>query len=180
MLSVATYLNSLNCSTQLETVKNLIDSAQAKTTFWGSRVVEVNGFTGSVYLEDIADKVLKASEERVDADDLTLKERIMGIGVVRKLVGFYQVTDAEIQDSNFLTRFLNWIREFSFVPYTTRFYIEEIAEKYFRGFSEVKFLQQFGSWFGAIDEHPAYSGSFGPPQRIVAGEKQIRALLNHV
>jgi len=143
MFSLETHLNSLIFSSQLTTVKNLVDTAQVKTTFWGSRVVEVNGFTGSIYLDDLARKILRTGNQRSDADDLLPAERIAGVETVRKLEGFYRISDAQIKNSNFFTKFLNWIREFSFTPYTTRFYFEETAEGNFRAYSEAKFLQQF-------------------------------------
>ena len=177
MPSLETYLNSPNFSNQLTTVNNLLDTAQVKTTFWGSRVVEVNGFTGSVYLEDIARKILRTGSERSEADNLLPAERIAGLEIVRKLVGFYRISDKQIQNSNFLTKFINWVREFSFSPYTTRFHIEETAEYSFRGYSEANFLQQFGGAFDRMHNHPASGGSFGPPLRIVAREDRIRALL---
>lgn len=177
MPSLDTHLSSLNFSNQLATVKNLLDTAQVKTTFWGSRVVEVNGFSGSVYLDDVARKILTAGYQRSDADDLLPAERIAGVEIVRKLKDFYRVSDTQIQNSNFFTKFLNFIREFSFIPYTTRFYIEETAEGNFRAYSEVKFLQQFGGAFNEIHDHPASDGCFGPPLRIMAREAQIRALL---
>lgn len=177
MPSLETYLNSLSFSIHLESIKNLIDIASTKTTFWGSRVVKVNGFTGSVYLDDIANKIVRAGNQRSDADDLTPEERIAGVEVVRKLENFYRVTDIQIQNSNFFTKFLNWIREFSFMPYPTRFFIEETAENNFRAYSEAKFLQQFGGAFGEMHSHPACDGLFGPPLRIVAREDRIRPLL---
>lgn len=177
MPSLETHLNSLSFSSQLIVVKNLVDAAQVKTTFWGSRVVEVNGFTGSAYLEDIARKILRAGSQRSGADDLLPAERIAGVEIVRKLEGFYRISDTQIQNSNFFTKFLNWIREFSLIPYTTRFYIEETAEGNFRAYSEAKFLQQFGGAFDEMRDHPASDGSFGPPLRILAREDRIRAAL---
>jgi hypothetical protein len=96
---------------------------------------------------------------------------------VRKLESFYRISDTQIQNSNCFTKFLNWIREFSFIPYTTRFYIEETAERRFRGYSEVKFLQQFGGALNEWGDHPESDGSSGPPLRICARETRIRALL---
>ena len=174
--SLKAHISSLDFSTQLSVVKNLIDTAQAKTTFWGSRVIEVNGFTGSVYLADVARKILKAGSQRSDADDLTPAERVAGIDTVRKLEKFYQITDLQIKTSNFFTKFLNRIREFSFTPYTTRFFIKERAEENFRAYSRSKFLQQFGGVFDEEDHHPACDGAFGPPLRILAMENKIRAL----
>ena len=177
MPSLQVHLNSLDFSSQLATVKDLIDVAQPKTTFWGSRVVEVNGFTGSVYLDDIARKILRTSGLRSDADDLLPAERIAGVEIVKKLEGCYRITDTQIQNSNFFTRFLNWIREFSLFPYTTRFHIKETAGGNFRAYSETKFLQQFGGAFNTWGGHPASDGFFGPPPRILAREDRIRTLL---
>ena len=175
-----THLNSLNFSNQLAAVKNLVDTAQVMTTFWGNRVVEINGFTGSVYLDDIARKILTASYQRSDADDLSPPERIAGVEIVRKLRDFYRISDTQIQNSNFFTRLLNFIQEFSLTPYTTRFYLDEEigpGERNFRAYSEAKFLQQFGGAFTSMRDHPASDGFFGPPLRIVAREDRIRSLL---
>lgn len=177
MLSLNTHLSSLNFSNQLVDVKNLVDTAEVKTTFWGNRVLEVSGFTGSVYLDDIARKIITAGNQRSDADNLLPAERIAGVEIVRKLEHFYRISDTQIKNSNFFTRFLNWILEFTFIPYTTRFHIEETAEDRFRGYSETKFLQQFGGAFSSRLDHPASNGSFGPPLRILAREDRIRALL---
>jgi hypothetical protein len=186
MPPLETHLNSLNFSTNLEVVKNLIDKAEAKTTFWGSRVIKVAGYTGSIYLDDLAKKIIDAGRQRCEADDLQPAERVAGIDIVKKLRNFYEVTDTQIRNSNFFTRFLNWLREFSFDPYTIRFYIEKIggtAEDNFRGYSDAKFLQQFGGAFDAQHEHPASDGWFavtGLPSRTLAREESIRALLNRV
>lgn len=60
-----THLNSLDFSNQLNVVRNLIEAAQGKTTFWGGRIVEMNGFTGSVYLDDIAYKNTKGERATI-------------------------------------------------------------------------------------------------------------------
>lgn len=176
MLSLECHLNSLNFSTQLKDVENLINASCTKTTFWGSRIIKINGFTGSVYLDDIARKILKAGRERSDADDLTITERMSGMEIVKKLQKFYCDTDIKIQNSNLFTKFLNWIREFSCIPYTTRFYLEETADSNFRAYSQAKFLEQFGGTADGITNHSAFAGSFGPPLRIMAKEDRIRAL----
>ena len=118
---------------------------------------------------------LRVSDQRCELDDLTLRERVAGIEIVRKLENFYRVTDTEIQKSNFLTRFLNWIREFSFVPYTTRFYLEDGADDKFRAYSQDRFLKQFGGNFDEMYGHPSSDGWFGPSLRILAKEDEIRA-----
>ena len=180
MQSIETHLNSLDFSTQLSAVKKIMETAEVKTTFWGSRVVVVKGFSGSVYLDDIAHKIICAGNKRSDADNLLPAERIAGINIVRKLKNLYSISDVQIKNSNFFTKFLNWIREYSIHPYTTRFYLEVSAEQRFRAYSEAKFLHQFGGAFDSFHHHPASNGSFGPPLRIVAKKKMIDSLLpNH-
>ncbi|MBI5346927.1 MAG: hypothetical protein HZB76_07290 [Chlamydiae bacterium] len=192
MNTLKAHLKSLNFATQLGAVNDLLNcysgvntnnTSQIKTkiSFLGTRLVEVNGYKGPVSLDFLAKRILGASNQRCKADDLTPAERIAGVEIVRKLKNLYKITDPQINYSNFLTRFLNWIREFSFIPYTTRFYLSECAEGYFRGFGETKFIQQFGKGpNGKMDQHPASDGAFGPPYRIMAKEDRIRALLVRV
>ena len=181
MVTVERHMGSLNFSTQLSDVKNLLDKAQAETTFWGSRVIKVQGFTGSVYLDDVAKKILEAGRTRCRADDLTPEERVAGIEIVGKLQNFYQMTDKQIQNSCFLTRFFCWIREFTFDSYA-RFHIEDPlydGTGDFRAYSEEKFLAEFGGSYTDLRRHPASNGSFQNSSffRIVAREDRIRELL---
>jgi len=172
MLSLNDHINSLNFSTQLEEVKNLINSAQPKTTFWANRLIEVTGFTGSVYLDDFARKVNLSSNQRVEADDLTTAERIAGIEIVKKINNLYQQTDTLIQNSNFFTRFINWISES--LPYTPRFFISD-TEMHFRGYSKTKFVQAFGGTISDMRRHPQSAGWFetSSGKRIIAKEKAL-------
>lgn len=185
MPALETHFNSLNFCTQLVEIKNLIESAHAKITFWGGRVIEVNGFTGSVSLDSIAEKILKAGHQRCQADNLTTPERIAGIDIVKKLNTFYQGTDNQVKNANLITKIINWIREFRFVPYyTTRFNFDENAKNYFRAYSEIKFLQEFGGAIGFNHfherSHPAADNWFmGPAHQPMplARENLIRSLL---
>lgn len=127
MISLEAHLNTLDFTTQLETVRDLlidrhatgVDKARASVTFWGSRVVTVDGFSGSVYLNDIARKLLRARgsfNEQTAPEIEAAHDVILG-----KLLTFYQLTDTDISNSNWFTRLLVWIREFSFCnPYTPR------------------------------------------------------------
>ncbi len=174
MTSLEASLGALNFSTQLEEVNKLLDGAQTDIIFWGTRVVKVNGYSGSVSLENLARKTLNVGQLRCEADDLTPSERIAGVEIVRKLQKFYKLTDTQKQNVNFITRFFIWIREFAFTPYTTRFYIDGGPDE-FRAYSKEKFIQQFGDKFNNLDEHPSSDGGFGPPLRIYAKEECIRA-----
>jgi hypothetical protein len=59
MTTLRAQIDSLKFSDQLATVKTLLDSAQVKKTFWGARVVTVKGYSSSVYLEDLAYKIVR-------------------------------------------------------------------------------------------------------------------------
>ncbi len=175
MLSLKVHLDSLDFSRQLLEVKHLVNAADTKTTFWGSRVVEIKGFTGSVYLEDIAEKIVSAGRKRSDDDNLSPAERIDGIEIVAKLNGFYLVTDKEIRNSNFLTRLLNWLREFSFIPFnTTRYHIENTAANNFCAFSPSKYEAAFHKPLSELDSGDQ---TLDCHVRINASEADIRKLL---
>lgn len=172
------HLNSLNFATQLDVVKDLIDKAQVKMTFSGRRVVETKDFSGSVHLDLLAIRVEQAGRKRCEADDLSTKERILGIEIVKKLQSFYCISDEQFWNSNFLTKFLYRLHGYEGNIFSIRYYIEDSTEYHFRGYSESKFLQQFGGAFDELERHPASNGSFGPPGRIVAKEESIRALMH--
>lgn len=189
MPSLESHVNSLNFSTQLDVVKNLIDSAHATTTCWGSRLVEVDGFTGSVYLDDIARKVLIASHQRCDADDLTTAERISGVETVKKLQKFYRDTDIEIQSANPITKLFNFIIEFSTAAYKyigasntldPKHLREGIADRNFRTYSTDKFFQQFRT--RDYCNHSGVEGGdcFPHPQKLYIKEDHIQSLLVRV
>lgn len=189
MVSLRTHLNNLDFARQLVLVEQLLNQpepmeqkrephVQAKVTFWGSRVVKVKGYTGTVSIDFLAKKIYQAGRKRCNADNMTIEERLAGLETTKKIKNFYKITDDEKKNSNFFTRFLVWIREFTFNPYTTRFYLEDDAELQFRGFNREKFIQHFGNFFDDRDNHPAADGFFGPPQRILARENILRQYAN--
>ena len=181
--SLEAHFRTLDFSTQLEEVRNLLNrEPRTKITFWGTRVIQIDGFSGSVSLADLCSKILKISRQRSEADDLTSVERIAGVEIVNKLITFYERTDSQRKTCNVFTRFLIWIREYSLFPYTPRFYLEEDAANRFLGYSQEKFLQTFGGTFSRgtgrflEDEHPDASGGY-INDKIVAKEESVRRLL---
>lgn len=121
MISLEVHLNSLLYSLQVDAVRDMLAAAEAKITFWGSRVVEVNGFTGSVVLQEIAKKISGLSCIR----PLTPDERDEGYTILGQLNNFYRITDKQIQNANFFTKLIFLIREFTLTPYTIRFSVEQ-------------------------------------------------------
>ena len=133
MSSFQSRLNSLDFNSQLKAVSELLDQAQIETTFWGGRIVTDKRFTGSVGLDELANRVVKAGDYCIDAlGNISLEQRVAGLDVVDKLKRLYLLSDKEIQNSSLLTRLLNWIREFSFISYTTRYKIENLTKDCFR------------------------------------------------
>jgi len=189
-MSLIAHLDSL-FPHQITDIKNLIDRAKVETAFLGSRVVTVDGFTGSVDIDDIATRILEVSKVRFKAADstpLSTEERIAGVDIVKKLNEFYIISDNDIKNCNFFTRLLNWILEFSTTPTsqyyppgffcTARFTLAFNAENNFLAYSEARFLEQFGGAFN-YGTHPDAEDTLLPgfPMKILAKEDSVRNLL---
>jgi len=117
-------LNDPNFSYRLDEVRNVLDKTQASVTFWGTRVVRVNGDNTSVILDRLAKKVVETSIQRSFSHDLILSDRIAGLDITNTLQGFYKMTDQEKDRACFLTKLFVYFRELSFAVVTTRKYIE--------------------------------------------------------
>lgn len=179
-MNLSEYINCLNTSNKLVDLNLLLEKAECRITFWGGRVVTVKGYVGSIELDRLVCSVLDKSRERSESDDLSTKERLVGIGISTKLNNFYHITDTLIRKANWFTRLLNYLREFTFIPYTSRFYAEEgVIEDHFRGYSEQRFIREFGGRkTGYFGEYEHSDGGFGPPFRVKVLESAIRAKIN--
>lgn len=179
-MNICDYLETIDFSTQLSTINDLLESAQPDVTFWGERVVTVATYEGSFSLKTLASKISQAALKRCFSDDLTTEERVAGIDLTNKLKAFYQVTDTKIAQTNRFQRFLNWAREFTLSPYTPRFHIEEgSVEGNFRSYSEFRFSQKFGE-VKSDDPSKQYENSDGSSWLLLltAEESSIRAKLS--
>ncbi len=145
-MEISKHIDSYTISNNLLTVNNLLKKAEATVSFFGERVITVNGYEGSFSLDELASRVALASEKCLESNDLTTEERVAGIDILYKIRNFYQVTDTKISETNCFTKLLNWIREFTFYPYTPRHYTKEhgLTEQYFRAYSEDNFVKTFG------------------------------------
>lgn len=190
-MKIDKYIDTLNFADKLSELNNLLINAQGDVSFWGARVITVSGYEGSLSLDKIARKVLQAGGKRSDSDDLTTEERIAGIEITEKLRNYYKITDNKITKANWFTRLINLIREFTLFSYTPRFHTEPMGstERYFRGYSEEKFVQEFGDSENSLGEysnsdglfrHPCFDGLlFGHQRRIMAREECIREKLSN-
>jgi hypothetical protein len=173
-------LNSADYSAQLVEINDALDNIHVGISFWGARVVRALDNGTSISLKTVTEKLLSTASRRCDTDDLTPQERIAGVEATSKLLNLYQVTDTQIVHCNWFTRLLHQIREFSFTPYTTRFYLDDDATSLFCAYSQEKFLREFGGTFGPdFLAHPSMGGSFRHSNevRIVALISKIRELL---
>jgi|GEM_PF-2710987 len=177
-MKINDYLSAHDVAHELLATKILLANAHATLSCWGGRLVTVDGYEGSISVDELARKILCAASFRCTADDLTIQERVTGMEITNKLRHFYAVTDEAIANANWFTRLINKIREF--IPSTTRFDIDvkgSWLEIYFQGYSKAKFIQEFG---GEKDKQGFYAASDGViGSRILASESAMRAKLPH-
>jgi hypothetical protein len=118
MISLKQHINSTDFS-DFQTVYNLLENAKVKTSFWGSRLIEISGYTGSVKIDDIVREFVKIVCLPDDAPkngylglgnsiifmNLSAKERVGGLSVLDKMNKFYELSDEQISKSNLITKF---------------------------------------------------------------------------
>lgn len=179
---ISDYIDNNSFINRLEDLNEFIGKASSKVSFWGSRVITVEGYAGSYKLNDLSEKVLAIGRKFSEQDDMTLLERINGIEITKKLQSLYKQSDDELGKVNWFSRLLNWVSELSLYPYTTRFWVENSLKRDFRSFSEAKFKEVFGEEMSnpSFKEYLHADGSSGPPVRIHAKEESIRRLLHEI
>lgn len=105
----------------LTEVHDLFNGAATEVSFWGTRLVTVNGYEGSLRLHDLGVDLIGTAKS--GDRQLSHEERASGISLTYRLQIFYKETDGK---GNFLARIFMYIREFTFFnPYTVRFFIED-------------------------------------------------------
>ncbi len=107
--------------TNVYQLQQALESATTHISFWGARVVTMKGY-GSTTVDQLASKVRQFANKK----EFSLEERKAGVKATMKIQKLYTDTDTQITKRNCFTRLINWIREFSFVPYgDPRFYIND-------------------------------------------------------
>jgi hypothetical protein len=88
----------MSSSSELERVSQLSQHGKIKVgvTFWGSRVVTIEGYQGSMYLEDFAKKILEAGHLD-NVDKLTATGRCAGIDIAKTIKQLYRNTDRDLK-----------------------------------------------------------------------------------
>lgn len=178
------YISDLATSDRLEEVNQLLNTAQTRITFWGTRIVENSAFEGSIALDDLARKINIAAFNHLVSGDLTPRQRISGVDVCHNLKRFYELTDIQINQSNCITKLIAWIRELPlFVPTMIRFDFRESdsTKHMFLTYTPAQFYTQFGNRTVSLITHPAVydwlrSAASPSSDQIIAREESLRAI----
>lgn len=153
-----------------------------RVTFWGTRFVKFDG--QDVSLNNLICLICRISLAKITPVH-TLEDRIAGIEIGRKLRNYYILTNEQIKNSNFITRFFAWIRErkISWIQKECIFLSSLsatssllLARNNFCCFTTEKFLAQFGGSF-INNTHPACRAFYKKPGRVYAKEEAMRAQL---
>ena len=108
-MEIKTYINSDKFLNDLSKINDLlITKSETQITFWGSRVVKVGGYEGSITLDELSRKILSTQLKNPTDDDNAIK-------FINSLTKLYHFTDLMKENTNWFTKKLIKIREFAFV-----------------------------------------------------------------
>jgi hypothetical protein len=172
--------STLYLPTQLEKVNELLESVQGDVTFWGTRRIKKDGYTGTLLLDVLAQWVVNASRYAAEqCDALVPEQKIAGANLADRLRQLYEQSDRQIQQASLLTRIFVWIRErISSNPYApVSCILDGRTSQDFRSYSKEQFLATFKGELDGEASHPCSDGRFGPPLRIVAKREAIQSLI---
>jgi hypothetical protein len=99
---------SLSSITSFKELNDLIQEADAYISIFGGRFVTIPGKVGSLYINEIVDKVTNLVERNFEFSE---KDRDIGRLIVSKIDFFYQKTDQHQNKRNIITRMLSIVRE---------------------------------------------------------------------
>lgn len=169
-------ISHLKFSILQEINEALLENAETKITFWGTRTIAVRGH-GALSLNDISFDFHRIARNRFLKQDLTPRERITGVEIARKIDKFYQLSDEQVKSCRFITRFFLWIREF--FPLKSGLLACDAAKSYFLAFSKDNFIANFGH-HDPYYEHPAFNGAMSSDfLGVLVKEEKIKELISH-
>lgn len=115
MISINNYIDNLDFSTNLEKVNTLLcQKATGNITWWGKRVVRIEGYTGYVALDTLAEKIQRSAIDYTKKNNLSPIELLAGKEITDHVSRLYRKTDTTLKTKNIFTRIFNAILEFSF------------------------------------------------------------------
>lgn len=94
-------------------LRGLLENSHVRVSFWGSRLVSADGLKGSVNLAILAMRInsLTGYWSYPSIQISSLRDRLDGIKIARKLEKYYQQTDQMRKMANLITRFLGFLQE---------------------------------------------------------------------
>ncbi|MBA3284780.1 MAG: hypothetical protein H0U27_06945 [Nitrosopumilus sp.] len=145
-------------------------------TFWGTRTVTIEGFEGSIPLEEISQKIILATKADSKSNQLTNKVRLSGLNLTEKVCSFYSESDeiARGRNFNFLTKCLMYVREYKRdIRERTFTKLSFDVMSYFHLFDKVQFEKYFEGDFE--DVKPFWDKTV---EQIMVSRDQIENLVN--
>lgn len=97
-MDIAESLKTINNFNDLDT---FLESGKVKITFWGKRVVSVDGYKRSIEIDRIVDKFISIMKNNTEFDE---SERPLLKKVTASIDSLYQQSDILMSKANFLTR----------------------------------------------------------------------------
>ncbi len=117
-------LKAVNTEANLLSLGVTLENAEVQVGILGSRYVTSRSLNGCVSLDKIVASANEVFYKFRETWDYSKEERIKFKAIEEKIDSLYKRSDELIKSSNIFTKFCNWLREFSFSPYTARFYWE--------------------------------------------------------
>jgi len=84
-------------------IERIIQSAEAKVSFWGSRYISFTDpeYEGTLHIDDLAARVIQIAKER--GFEFTQEERVTGRDLAQRITQLYDNCDALVDQVNCLT-----------------------------------------------------------------------------
>ncbi|NGX63697.1 MAG: hypothetical protein KR126chlam6_01110 [Candidatus Anoxychlamydiales bacterium] len=89
----------------LQNLNDILKNSESKISFWGKRVIIANGFKGSYSLQDLHSNIIKLANRRFNENNLSTQDRLNGISISKRIVELYDISNKQITQKNYLTRF---------------------------------------------------------------------------
>lgn len=155
-LSKASSIATSDKEGALRFLEDALKGTDAHVSYLGTRYISSRNLKGSVSL----DKVIIAATKVFDAYRknwaFSNNERKVFKALEEKIDLFYEKTDSIIKYSDIFTKFLVWLREFSVLPYTNRFFWE-VNTRLSCNYTKEQWKQNFWYWdkpFSMVSHQP--------------------------
>lgn len=95
----------------LSELHKIVTIPHAHLSFWGQRSITVDGFEGSLHIDDLASWVINYINQNPHFDEL---ERASGAILAKMIDKLYEESDQQVKQTNLITRIFTGLRECHF------------------------------------------------------------------